>query len=241
MIRRAWLAALLLAPLPAACADPDALWKIVSTQCVPRQQAEHDPSPCAVADLTQGYALLKDRAGIAQFLLLPTTRVTGIEDPQILAPDAPAYWDTAWRSRYFIEQRLHAPLPRDAMSLAVNSARGRTQDQLHIHIDCIRPDVRAALARHLDTLRPAWTQFPEPLAGHAYRALRTDTLTGESDPFRILAATDGAEMRLHTLVVAGATFPDGSEGFVLLDNRAQGLDFASGEELQDHGCAIAAK
>ena len=47
----------------------------------------------------------------------------------------------------------------------------------------------------------------------------------------------------QTLVLVGATFPDGIEGFVLLDNHADLLagDFASGEQLQDHTCAVAPK
>ncbi len=49
-------------------------------------------------------------------------------------------------------------------------------------------------------------------------------------------------MGLHTLVATGATFPGGIDGFVLLDNHADlPLDRASGEELQDHSCAVAAK
>jgi CDP-diacylglycerol pyrophosphatase len=44
----------------------------------------------------------------------------------------------------------------------------------------------------------------------------------------------------QTLVVVGAEFVGGSPGFIILTDRvnlANG-DNASGEELQDHGCAI---
>jgi len=44
-------------------------------------------------------------------------------------------------------------------------------------------------------------------------------------------------MAHHTLVLAGASFA-GQPGFILLDDRAEGLDRGSGEELQDHGCAL---
>ena len=48
---------------------------------------------------------------------------------------------------------------------------------------------------------------------------------------------------MHTLVIVGATFPDNTSGFVLLDDHADlaAGDRASGEELQDHTCAIAPK
>jgi CDP-diacylglycerol pyrophosphatase len=236
----------------AQAADPSALWKIVNGQCVPHEQSERDPSPCSSVDLAQGvdkgFVVLKDLVGVAQFLLIPTARIGGIEDPAILAPDATNYWDAAWQARYFVDERLHTSLPRDAVALAINSAVGRTQDQLHIHIDCIRPDVREALAENLDKVGAVWTPFPVLLAGHTYRALRInqETLDGVN-PFRLLAdAPSEGDMGTHTLVLVGATFPDdgspgGSPGFVLLDDHAGGGDYASGEQLQDHSCAVADK
>jgi CDP-diacylglycerol pyrophosphatase len=57
----------------------------------------------------------------------------------------------------------------------------------------------------------------------------------DSDP-----ATD---MGQNTLVAVGETFADGTDGFVLLDDRADlaAGDHASGEELLDHSCALAPK
>jgi CDP-diacylglycerol pyrophosphatase len=245
------LMALLLAPVSGRAADPSALWKIVSGQCVPHEETEHSPSPCSEVDLAagveKGYVVLKDRNGVAQFLLIPTARISGIDDPAILAPGETNYWDAAWQARSFVEDRLHASLPRDDLSLAINSSVGRTQDQLHIHVDCIRPDVHATLAANLDKITNVWTPLTTPLAGHRYRAIRIDqpTLDGVN-PFHVLADADpqaAADMGMHTLVAVGATFPDGTSGFVLLDDHADlaAGDRASGEELQDHTCAIAPK
>jgi CDP-diacylglycerol pyrophosphatase len=245
------LLGLVLAPAAGHAADPSALWKIVHGQCVPHEQEARDPSPCVSVDLARGvekgFALLKDINGVAQFLLIPTARIGGIEDPAILAPGAANYWDAAWQGRYFVEERLHTTLPRDALSLAINSSVGRSQDQLHIHIDCVRPDVHEILAANLDKVGDTWTPFPVPLAGHTYRSIRINQETLDSiDPFRVLADADrqgSPEMGMHTLVVIGATFQDGTNGFVLLDDQADLLagDRASGEQLQDHACAIAAK
>ncbi len=248
---RACVLGLVFAPASLHAADPSALWKIVSEQCVPHEQAARDPSPCSEVDLTngldRGFAVLKDINGVAQFLLIPTARISGIDDPAILAPNAPNYWAYAWNARTFVEGRLQTALPRDAMSLAINSSVGRSQNQLHIHIDCIRPDVRAILKANLDKISDVWTFFPIALAGHTYRSIRINQETlGEVDPFRVLADADPrarANMAHHTLVLAGATFPDGTNGFVLLDDHADLLagDFASGEQLQDHTCAVAPK
>ena len=97
----AGIALLVLLAAPCSAADPNALWQIVGGQCVPDEQQHHSPEPCAAVDLAGGYAVLKDIVGDTQFLLIPTTRVTGIESPEILAPGAPNYFAAAWRARRF--------------------------------------------------------------------------------------------------------------------------------------------
>jgi CDP-diacylglycerol pyrophosphatase len=246
---RSWFAAALAAlftalALPACAADPDALWNIVSGQCVPGQQAKHDPAPCLSVDLAGGFAVLKDQSGATQVLVIPTTRVTGIENPALLAPASPNYWADAWTARHDVETLAHREIPREDLALAVNSVYGRSQDQLHIHVDCIRPDVRDALNSALDRIGPKWAPLDVSLAGHRYRAMRiAGEELGEQDPFKLLAAGDAmarAEMAVETLVLAGAVFEDGSPGFILLSDRADPStrDPAAGESLMDHGCQV---
>ncbi len=245
MVRLILFGLLLLAcALPVRAADPDALWKIVHGRCVPDEEAHENPAPCAAVNLSGGTAVLKDIVGNTQFLLIPTARVTGIEDPAILAPDAPDYWGAAWAVRPMVEARAGHALPRDAISLAINAVSGRTQNQLHIHVDCVRRDIRTAVQAALPSVGAAWAPFPGGLAGHAYRAMRVNQadLAG-IDPFRLLHndPAAAADMAHETLVAVGATFVDGQEGFVLLADQANLLagDRGSGEELQDHSCAIA--
>lgn len=249
-MRRPLVLVLLAGLLPAAgqAADPSALWKIVNGQCVPHQQASGNPAPCAEVNLTQGvergWALLKDIRGIAQYLLIPTARVSGIDDPAILAPGAPNYWVPAWQARTLVERKLGKTLPRDGFALSINSAYGRSQDQLHIHIDCIRLDVRQALLERLAEVGAKWAPFPVPLAGSAYRAMRTDGDTLTVDPFRLLADGDpeaAAAMGRHTLALVGVTFAGDAKGFVLLDGQATVMppDRGHSEALEDHDCAIA--
>jgi CDP-diacylglycerol pyrophosphatase len=230
-------------------ADPDALWKIVHDKCVPDQQQNSDPAPCALVDQREGdakgYAVLKDIVGATQYLLIPTVRVTGIESALLLAPDAPNYFADAWRERGLTEHAAGHPLLRQAISLAINSAFGRSQNQLHIHIDCIRTDIAAALQRQLGAIGYSWEPLPEALAGHSYWAIRVlgDDLD-RTNPFTLLAdGVPGARdaMGKQTLVVVGAKFADGRPGFIILTDRANPAtgDKAAGEELQDHLCAIA--
>ncbi len=229
-------------------ADPDALWKIVHDRCVPNAERSGQPAPCALVDLRdgadRGYAVLKDVVGVAQFLLIPTSRLGGIESPELLAPDGPNYWEAAWQARSYVEDKVQRRLPRDAIGLAINSASGRTQAQLHIHVDCLRADVRAFLRAHEDEIGPGWTPPSFRLNDHPYRAMRIDGELRGADPFKLLAdGIPGAResMGSETLVMVGASFADGRDGFYLLADRVDRLagDRASGEELLDHDCALA--
>jgi CDP-diacylglycerol pyrophosphatase len=234
------LASLLLLALPMrqATADENALWHIVSEQCVPQQKLTHSPHPCELVDLAAGYAVLKDIVGNTQFLLIPTKHLRGIESAELLAPSAPNYWQDAWQARRFVEQRARHQLPRDALGLAINS-----QSQLHIHIDCVRLDVTAALRSHAGVIGEHWAKFPVPLVSHEYLAMRLNQPDLSANPFVLLA--DGisgarADMAHWTLVVIGARWQD-KDGFVLLAGHATPAsgNWGEGEQLQDHSCAAA--
>lgn len=227
-----------------AHADPSALWRIVHDQCVPGQIDRHNPSPCTLVDLAGGYVVLKDRVGATQFLVLPTARITGIESAVLLLPRSVDYMQDAWSARRFVEARAPGPLTRSDLSLAVNSIDGRSQNQLHIHVDCLRRDVRDALAQHRGAIGDKWRPVSVALAGRYYiaRRLVIPDLDGVN-PFRTLAdqvPEARANMGEYTLVVAGATFA-GKPGFILLADHADLLrgDVAKGESLQDHSCAVA--
>ncbi len=232
-------------PPPPVHANGQALWRIISTQCLPGEIEHHNPAPCALVDLTggaaHGFVVLKDRGGVAQHLLMPTDKITGIEDPKILEPGAANGFARAWEARRFVEARLGRALPREDVSVAVNSIYGRSQDQLHLHVDCIYAGVRDALKAEAPVIGLRWSA-PIAIAGHAYRIRRIDGADlGATNPFRLLADTlpgAAAAMGGWTLVLAGETAPDGRPGFYLLAERAdpaRGED-ASGERLQDHAC-----
>ena len=242
------MAAVVLAFLPivflGAASDPMILWKIVNGRCVVDQKRFGHPAPCARVDLAAGYAILKDMAGQTQYLLIPTARITGIESPALLQPGTPNYFAEAWGESGLVGVRLGHALPRQDLSLAINSVHGRTQQQLHIHIDCLSIPVEAALARHAGALTGSWAPFPEPLDGHRYQAMRiTGASLGAADPFRLLAdhlPGAASNMGAYTLVLAGVQLPGGQPGFILLADEADlaRANFGSGEELQDHDCAI---
>ena len=233
----------------AHAADPDALWRIVHERCVPNQQLNNDPKPCIAVDLTggevSGHVILKDRQGATQFLLIPTAKISGIESPDILDVGAPNYFAAAWAARSEVEAAAHRALPREDIGLAINSVSARTQNQLHIHIDCLRPDVIAALRANGDAIHNDWSPLSVPLVGHTYFARQlSDRVFNTANPFQLLAEGvpgAAADMGHETLVVAGATFPDGQTGIFMLADHADLTrgDFAGGEELLDHTCKVA--
>jgi CDP-diacylglycerol pyrophosphatase len=229
-----------------ARADPMALWRIVHDECVPRVQAGEGPKPCESVDLSggveEGVAILKDLVGVAQMLAIPTRRITGIEDPQMLAPNAPKVFFAAWKAKPLVEARLHHALPREAIAIAINSKFARTQDQLHLHVDCVAISVADTLADAHSSLDDTWRAMTVPLHGRVYLARRLDSADlSDVQPLRLLAAgVEGASahMAAYSLAAIGATF-DGKPGFVLLADQFSLEGGGHAEDLQDHDCAIA--
>jgi CDP-diacylglycerol pyrophosphatase len=236
-------AVVILAALPARAANPDALWNIVHGFCEPAARGEPVRQKCAEVDLAGGYAVLKDIVGVAQYLLIPTARVSGIESAALLEPDSPNYFRDAWQARGYVDGKLNRALPRDEVSLAINSSSGRTQNQLHIHIDCLASDIARTLREIGPRIGTEWAPLPVRLRGHVYSAIRIDDAElAHTDPFKLVApyaARRGQTMGDQTLILIGAIRRDGAPAFYLLNDHVQAGDWASSEELQDHTCALA--
>lgn len=222
-----------------AALDPDALWKIVGGQCVPQEQAMGHPGQCTSVNLTGHYAILKDISGISQHLLIPTERITGIESPSILEPNAPEYWADGWNERKVVEDSLGEPLAGNQFGLEINSKYRRSQQQLHIHMDCMRTNVITALAPYRAAPLGKWKW--DTLDGARYRIMRVSSLTHASNPFRIVARDhSGSEaMATQTILVTGAGPSPEQDGWLIVNS---GMDVSDGsgtaEGLLDHRCLL---
>lgn len=226
---------------PAVITGRDALRQIVQNQCVVHWQQRHDPAPCErvflpdADSLDFGYAVLPDRKGAAHYLVIPTRTVAGIDGSDLLDPDLPNYFAEAWHARDVITKFVGHPVPRSAIGLAINNAHSRSQDQFHIHMECLRPDVYATLQRVAATAGEVWS--PLMIDGSTYQAMRVmgDGLDG-SNLFELLAGLK-PDVRHHmgdyTLVVAGMQFPSGP-GFIVLTGTGP-----TGELLLDASCVVA--
>ncbi|HEV7731945.1 MAG TPA: CDP-diacylglycerol diphosphatase [Candidatus Binatia bacterium] len=141
----------------AADVAPDALWQIVAT-CIDRTDADVPYCACPAfarsccsdtatpdADIVWGvtdrFVAIRDMtmcgcgAGFTAGLVIPRTRVTGIEDPA--RPDA--IWPFAWR---IARERIPDAIE---IALVINPDDARTQDQMHVHILRLKPDAQDRL------------------------------------------------------------------------------------------------
>ncbi|MGN6579196.1 MAG: CDP-diacylglycerol diphosphatase [Bordetella sp.] len=216
--------------------NPDALWQIVSQSCVPSEAAGKGPGKCAKVS-PGGYALLKDIRGKGQYLLIPTARVAGMESPALAQPGSPDYFGDAWENRDYVSKALGTHVPDALMSLAINSAKGRSQNQLHIHIDCISQATRNALSAYDDAAQGTWVDAR--LNNHFYRLMRV-AATSAADVHPYGKVLEQAEVRGQAIGDNSIFMATAPGGFFVVDGyyQARGpyANPGSSEELQDHAC-----
>jgi len=226
---------------PKQPAGRSALRQIVQEQCVPNWQEHHNPAPCERVFVAEpkngatGYAVLAAPDGGADYLLIPTRTMAGIESSELLDPDAPNYFAEAWHARSLLSKFVGHDAPRSSVGLAAGIAQTRNQDQFYIHIECLQQDVFKALRASSGSFSDVWS--PITIAGSIFQARRI--LADDLDAYNLfeLLATLSPDARHHlgnyTLIVAGMQFKDGP-GFVLLTGTGP-----SGEILLDSTCAVA--
>jgi CDP-diacylglycerol pyrophosphatase len=204
------------------------------------------PFPCEHVSidrgLDRGFDVLRAPPGSDHLLLVPTRTMSGIESPLLRATDTPNYWQAAWGESTRLSD-TGAPIPRDEVGLVVNSVRARTQDQLHIHISCVRPELRDALARHAAEMPLRLRRLGFSLAGRRYMGMKVEasTLNG-INPIALVAAAAPAvvaDRGLSTIAVIGARLPGRRQGFYILSSLpGEGV---GDEEMLDRTCAALAR
>ncbi|WP_322070532.1 CDP-diacylglycerol diphosphatase [Paraburkholderia bannensis] len=220
--------------------DANGLWKVVGGQCVPNARDKGQPGPCTKVDFDKRYAVLKDINGRAQYLLIPTDRVSGIESPDILYAGSPEYWAGAWAAGRYVDDKLKTTLAPTQLGLEINSSQQRSQNQLHIHVDCMRNDIVDALAPYRHDAPGSWRWAT--LDGKRYRVTRVTSLTDNNNPFRVVerGLDPQQTMAKQTILVTGAGADTAHDGWLVV-NSAQDVDGGTGtaEGLLDHACALA--
>lgn len=211
---------------------PNSLWSLA--QCCAKNLKSD--AECRSYDAADKYIILKDNSRLkpAAYLIIPTIRVTGIEDKQIFSPPVVNFWRYGWQQAQLLVKR-----PPAGIALAINSARGRTQNQLHIHIACVLPAVARTLADNADRIgsEPATAaDLVFAPAQHSYRVIKVGAgLGGADSPFNLVAAMPGAggDMSSQSIAIVGSTTPG---AYYVLDISDHGPSPGVAEELLDQTC-----
>lgn len=221
--------------------NPDALWHLISERCVPDMEEHGKPAPCSEVNESKGYVTLKDRHGILQYLLMPVDKLSGMESPELLRPLTPNFFAIAWQQRTLssaLMAQQHQTVPDSALSLAINSEYGRTQNQLHIHISCLRQDVRQQLNALMPTLTANWQQHELGPNSYLLRTLTLPQLQEESVFIRLAQELPDAADNMGHYGLALADLPNGQLVLMAIKANWFTANNASAEELQDHSCKI---
>ncbi len=215
--------------------NSDTLWNIVSQQCVPLQHTKQQPVSCLKVDTSNQYVLFKDQNGPLHNLVIPTEKITGIESPLLLAENTPSYLSLAWQERTSLSHGLNKIIPDKLLAVAVNSQYGRSQEQLHIHIACLKKDILEQLNSQQSAITSTWNEFPIKLANHRYLAKKVTTHS--INPFKQLQEyTLQHDDNIGHFGLAMVPLDDGS--LLLLANRMDLLDLNLGSagEILDYQC-----
>ncbi|GJD84443.1 CDP-diacylglycerol diphosphatase [Methylobacterium haplocladii] len=237
------LALLVVAGAAAAEVTRDTLW-VVTRTCVAAQSTFGKPFPCLRVDLgnaaTPGFAVLKAPLLKTEVVVMPIAKIVGLEDMSLRSAAGAAYWRATMGSRHYVTDSLNGRLDLRNVGMAVNSRGGRSQDQLHIHLDCVQPAVRAILRSHAGAFTREWSLLPFPLEHERYYGrMIPETALEDLNPFAALAHLPGShDLRRTSFALIETSADDPVRGAYLLAYRAAD---SHAERLLDHDCALAAK
>lgn len=239
------LCGILILPMAGDAGQRGLLWRVVQT-CIANHRITGAAFPCLAVNTERGrengYAIIRAPLEDTHIIVIPTVRTIGVEAERLRGDSAPPYFNDAWESRHFVTDDLPKKPERNDLGLAVNSRLGRSQDQLHIHVDCLRPDVKKSLDKQLAGLRPdTWKRITVLPQAPKYwaRTIESPDLS-KMNVFDVAATglkLDQEDVDDMTIVVAGATI-NNAPGFILLARQRQDKwnDLAHGEALLDHYC-----
>jgi CDP-diacylglycerol pyrophosphatase len=208
---------------------PDTLWTLA--ECCAKS-LKSNPS-CLVYDNKDKYVIIKDnnpKKPVA-YLLMPSIKVTGIEDPQISKAPVVAFWEYAWK-----QSQTYLKPPAKA-ALAINSVHGRDQNQLHIHISCVQPEVKKALDGATIGVFPAKpVALQLPPHNNTYEVVKVTSLDGKQSPFLVIQEDPRAKAHMGSQSIAVVGTAKANEYFVL-NTYYHGGNPGTAEELLDQTCA----
>jgi CDP-diacylglycerol pyrophosphatase len=195
-------------------------------------------STCGRYNPADQYVIIKDfrwnknRA----YLIIPTKPMKGIESPEVLEEPFVNFWEYGWD----VARECPGQAPAHT-ALAINSACARTEDQLHIHISCVRSEVQQCLAekdqRGEISSQPAHpTEVALGPGCKTFEVVKVNGLGGRNSPFHVIRRFPGVNdqnMKEHSIAVVGSETPD---RYYLLDTYHHGDNLGGAEELLNQDC-----
>jgi CDP-diacylglycerol pyrophosphatase len=212
----------------------DLLWATVRV-CVAAKRSMDVALPCQSVDLGAterlGTALLKVPGATTHFVLTPIGDLAGLEAPALQGPDGAQIFSIAWAARTAVVAASGRRLTLSDVGVAINSPMARSQDHLHIHLDCAAPQIRTALRDA--TVGAEWTWLPQPIGGRRYLARRVAASDlAALNPFVLLTQFPPAPKLILQSSLAAFPAP-GGDVYLVADVRPN----AMAELLLDHRCA----
>lgn len=226
----------------------DALWNIINTNCVPHFEDGKAENQCAEVHMQEGrdrgYVVFKDQRGVLQYLLMPTRKIAGMESPELLEANSPNYFNLSWVHRTAMEKLYEGPIAKENISLAINSAFGRSQNQLHVHISCPKIEVQKELSSQAKSIPKTWGPLPKKIIGFDMLARRiSEKELAKENAFHLMAKEiPNAEKEMGEYGLAMMALPakkgKPTELVLLALKRDRTVSERGGsiEHIQDHDC-----
>ncbi|QST30891.1 CDP-diacylglycerol diphosphatase (plasmid) [Escherichia albertii] len=221
-------------------ADRDILWRKINENCVTGYLDKDTYQPCSLVDMNRRFTVYKVDNDKYQYLLLPTDKVTGIEDISIQKDGAPNYLYYAWLSRLFLTERLGKPVKERFISLTLNAKNARSQDQFHIHISCLSGPANEVLSAIPENkLNANWSKdkITIPPYSYYYRKVTMNDLMNEN-LFKSVANKVKEENSNMDFIGVGLV-NRGPDNFIMLVGTGTKSRGVSAELIQDHECVLA--
>jgi CDP-diacylglycerol pyrophosphatase len=203
--------------------DRLALWQVVRA-CVADFNLTGGPFPCLEVDLSdgeeRGVAVLRPLV-MNDLIVAPTREIVGVEDPYLQSPGAPNYFNAAWRARSFLKARDGRTPKRDEIALVANAAVVRNQDQLHIHVGCLKSSAKLMLAAAAPKVPIGkWVRIGAVVPDTMFWATRKKgTDLSDMEPFRLGAEVIADKKGVHRgnlTIAAAGVHADGGDQFLIL-------------------------
>ena len=196
--------------------------------CVADFKVTGAPFPCLEVDLSsgedRGYIVLRPPR-LNDLILTPTRKIVGIEDPLLQSAEAPNYFNAAWRARSFLNGADGRAREHDEIALVANSAAVRTQDQLHIHVGCLKTPARRMLAAAAPKVPIGkWVQIGAVVPHTVFWGMRIRGADlSDIEPFRLAAEALAGEVipPRNLMIAAAGVRVEGDDQFLILASYAE--------------------